>query len=80
MLPLMVMPQESAQSLAALNRPVAADVRTPREQQDVALPLMIPLGMEMFDILAQGSPQGARQKRITLDKHSSFTDLTQRSA
>jgi hypothetical protein len=41
---------------------------------------MIPLGMEMFDILAQGSPQGARQKRITLDKHSSFTDLTQRSA
>jgi hypothetical protein len=74
----MVITQESAQSLAALNRPVAADVRTPREQQDVALPLMIPLGMEMFDILAQGSPQGAR--RITLDKHSSFTDLTQRSA
>jgi hypothetical protein len=56
---LMVITQESAQSLAALNRPVAADVRTPREQQDVALPLMIPLGMEMFDILAQGSPQGA---------------------
>ena len=55
----MVITQESAQSLAALNRPVAADVRTPREQQDVALPLMIPLGMEMFDILAQGSPQGA---------------------
>ena len=40
----------------------------------------IPLGMEMFDILAHGSPQGARQKTITLDKHSSFTDLTQRSA
>jgi hypothetical protein len=52
----MVITQESAQSLAALNRPVAADVRTPREQQDVALPLMIPLGMEMFDILVQGSP------------------------
>jgi hypothetical protein len=46
----MVIAQESAQSLAALNRPVAADVRTPREQQDVALPPMIPLGMEMFDI------------------------------
>jgi hypothetical protein len=51
----MVITQESAQSLAALNRPVAADVRSPREQQDVALPLMIPLGMEMFDVFAQGS-------------------------
>ena len=59
---LMVITQESAQSLAALNRPVATDVRTPREQQDVALPLMIPLGMEMFDIFAQGSPQGALAK------------------
>src|SRR5262249_17553342 len=56
---LMVIAQESAQSLAALNRPVAAGGRTPREQQDVALPLMIPLGMEMFDILTQNSPQGA---------------------
>ena len=51
-----------ADSLAALNRPVATDVRTPREQQDVALPLMIPLGMEIFDIFAQGSPQGALAK------------------
>src|SRR5260370_33056380 len=59
---LMVIAQESAQSLAALNRPGAADVRTPREQQDVALPLMIPLGMEMFDILAQRSPPGALAK------------------
>jgi hypothetical protein len=58
----MVIAQESAQSLAALNRPGAADVRTPREQQDVALPLMIPLGMEMFDILTQNSPQGALAK------------------
>ena len=75
----MVIAQES-QSLAALNRPVAADGRTPREQQDVALPLMISLGMEMVDILTQSSPQGALAGRITLDKHSSFTDLTQRSA
>ena len=58
----MVITQESAQSLAALNRPGAADGRTPREQQDVALPLMIPLGMEMFDIFAQGSPQRALAK------------------
>jgi len=43
----MVIAQESAQSLVALNMPVAANVRTPREQQDTALPLMIPLGMEM---------------------------------
>ena len=55
----MVITQESAQSLAALNRPVAAEVRTPGEQQDVAPPLVVPLGMEMFDIFAQGSPQRA---------------------
>ena len=76
----MVITQESAQSLAALNRPVAMDVRTPREQQDVARPVMIPLGMEMLDIFAQGSPQGALAKEDHLDKHCSFTDLTQRSA
>src|ERR1019366_6884187 len=38
--PLMVITQESARSLAALKRPVAADVRTPREQQDE--PLVLP--------------------------------------
>jgi hypothetical protein len=63
----MVITQESAQSLAALNRPVAADVRTPREQQDIALPLVIPLGMEMFDIFAQCSPQGALSPTIVAD-------------
>jgi len=36
----MVITQESARSLAALKRPVAADVRTPREQQDE--PLVLP--------------------------------------
>jgi hypothetical protein len=63
----MVIAQESAQSLAALNRPVAANVRTPREQQDIALPLMIPLGMEMFDIFAQRSPQRALVKEDIVD-------------
>ena len=58
----MVITQEPAQSLPTLNRPVAADVRTTREQQDVALPLVIPLGMEMVDIFAQGSPQRALAK------------------
>jgi hypothetical protein len=43
---LMIITQEAAQALAALNRPVAADVRTPREQQ-VTLPLMIPLGWRL---------------------------------
>ena len=37
--------QESAQSLAALNRPVAADVRIPREQQEVALPPVASIAM-----------------------------------
>jgi hypothetical protein len=36
----MVITQDSAQSLAGLNRPVAANVRPPREQQDIALPLI----------------------------------------
>src|SRR5438309_11787 len=58
----MIITQESAQSLTALNRPVAADVRTPREQQDIALPLVIPLAMVMFDIFAQRSPQRALAK------------------
>jgi len=34
-------------SLAALHRPLATNVRVPREQQEIALPLMIRLGMEM---------------------------------
>jgi len=39
--------------------PVAAGVCTPREQQDIALALVIPFGMKMFDIFAQRSPQRA---------------------
>jgi hypothetical protein len=56
---LMVVAQEPTEPLAALHRPRAADVRIPREQQNVALPLMIALSMEVFDIFAQRSPQGA---------------------
>ena len=73
----MVIAQEPSQPLAALNRPRAANVRIPRKQQDVALPLMIPLNMIMLDIFTQRPPP---PKTITLDKHSFFTDLTQRSA
>jgi hypothetical protein len=46
-------------SPAALNQAVAADVGTPRKQQDIALPLVIPLGMVMLDVFGQGSPQRA---------------------
>src|SRR5260370_15558701 len=42
--------------------PVAAGVCIPREQQDIALPLVIPFGMVMFDIFAQRSPQRALAK------------------
>jgi len=45
-------------------------VRIPRKQQNIALPLVIPLDMEMLDIVAQRSPQRALAERITLDKHS----------
>ena len=55
----MIITQEPAQSFAALNRAGAADVGTPREQQDIALPLVIPLGMVMLDVFDQGSPQRA---------------------
>jgi hypothetical protein len=34
-------------------------VRIPGKQQNIALPLVIPLSMEMVDIVAQRSPQRA---------------------
>jgi hypothetical protein len=34
-------------------------VRIPGKQQNIALPLVIPLSMEMVDIVAQHPPQGA---------------------
>ena len=61
----MVVTQESAQSLATLNGLLVVGVRTPREQQDVALPLVITLSMVMLDIFAQRAPQGA----LTEEKH-----------
>ena len=56
----MVIAQQPAKSLAALNRlALTVDVRVARKQEDVALPLMIALIMIMFDVLAQCAPQGA---------------------
>ena len=56
----MVIAQEPTQSLLALNRLLlAADIFITREQQDIALPLVIALGMIMFDVFVQRPPQGA---------------------
>ena len=55
----MIVAQEPTQSLATLHRPLAAAVRVPRKQQDVALPLVVSLGMEMIDVIAQRPPQRA---------------------
>jgi hypothetical protein len=55
----MIEAQKPTQSLVAPNRPLPAAVRIPRKQQDVALPLVIPLGMEMVDIVAKRMPQRA---------------------
>jgi hypothetical protein len=76
----MIVAQKPTQSLAAPHWPLALPIRHPWKQQDVALPLVIPLGMEMVDIVAQRPPHERSPNRITLDRHSSLTDLTQRSA
>jgi hypothetical protein len=59
----MVIAQEPAQSFTTSYRLLAADVRIPSEQQDVALPLMIPLSMVMLNIFAQRPPQGVLAKK-----------------
>jgi hypothetical protein len=53
----MVVAQQSTQSLAAPHRPLAVPIRCPRKQQDVALTLVIPLGMEMLHVFAERPPQ-----------------------
>jgi hypothetical protein len=48
---LVIITQEPTQSLAALNRLLlGAGIRVTREQQDVTLPLVVPLSMIMFDV------------------------------
>jgi hypothetical protein len=54
----MVIAQEPTQSLAALHGPLTTNVCIPREQ-DIALPLVISLSVEMLDIFAQRPPQRA---------------------
>jgi hypothetical protein len=63
---LMVIAQEPTQPLATLHRLLTTRFRNPTEQQDVGLPLMIPLGMAMRNIFAQRPPQGALTKENDL--------------
>jgi len=77
---LMIIAQEATQSLAALHEALAVNVSITREQEDIALSLMIALGMIVFDEFVQPRRRERSPKRMTLDRHSSFTDRTQRSA
>src|SRR5262249_30016528 len=56
---LMVIAQQPTQSLPTSHGLLAADVCIQRKQQDIALALMIPLSVEVFDILSQRAPQRA---------------------
>jgi hypothetical protein len=44
-----IVAQKPAQSLATSDWPLALASPWPRKQQDIALPLVVPLGMEVFD-------------------------------
>jgi hypothetical protein len=48
---------------------LAADIRIIREQEDIALSLMIALGMIMLDAFVQRPPQGALTQKRMLDDH-----------
>src|ERR1039458_3981770 len=62
----MVITQEPTQPLATLHRLLTLRFRDPAEQQDVRLPLMIPLSMVMCNIFAQRPPQRALTKENEL--------------
>ena len=62
----MIITQEPTEALTASHGLRAADVRVPREQQDIALPLMVSLSMVMLDIFAQRPPQGALTEQNNL--------------
>ena len=55
----MVVAQEPAQSLAALDRPLTINVLFAWEEQDVALSLVIALRVVMLNVFAQRPPQRA---------------------
>src|ERR1035438_10355470 len=65
---LMVIVQDPTQPLTTLHGLRASRFRGPTDQQDVGLPLMIPLGIVMRNIFAQAPPQGAPTKENDLRK------------
>jgi hypothetical protein len=60
---LMVIAQEPPQSLAALHGALAVNACIAREQHDIALSLMIALGMIVFDEFVQRPPQGTLSQK-----------------
>jgi len=58
--------------------PVRQTLASRGNSRTLSFPLMIALSMVMLDVFADAAPQGALAKED--DPHSSFTDLTQRSA
>jgi hypothetical protein len=62
----MIIAQEATQSLAALHEALAVNVCITREQEDIALSLMIALGMIVFDEFVQRPPQGALAQKDDL--------------
>ena len=76
----MVIAHESAQSLATLDGPLTIEVPVPREEQDVALALMVALGRKWSTYSLSARRKERSPKRMTFDRPSSFTDRTQRSA
>jgi hypothetical protein len=64
----MIEAQKPAQSLVASHGSLALPIRHPWKQQDVALPLVIPLGMEMVDKVAQRPPSALWGLRSLFDR------------
>ena len=63
---LMVISQEPTQWLAASHRSTSTRLRVTRKQQDVGLPLVVPLNMVMLDVFTQCTSQGALTKENDL--------------
>jgi site-specific recombinase XerC len=53
---LMIIAQEPAQSLAALDAPLSIEVTVPRKYQDVVLSLVVALLMVVVNVFTQGPP------------------------
>jgi len=79
-LPLVIL-QQAAQSFSTPHcSRVPSCLRLQRKQDPIAFALMVALLVVMRQILLQGSPQRASPNRMSFARHSSLTDLTQRSA